>query len=153
MPVCEGYFLGSRLSGDFSLSHGTPGPAENLWLDYSQVTGALNQMQVSEPGGHANVCISWAIFHDDTATEPRILWRVSVKATKNITPFGPIVRAAAQQEQYDLHLSPDNAKKRLSPDLQLTTDQLLELPCLIELIIDVFRPKATKEVRAKESSQ
>jgi hypothetical protein len=26
-------------------------------------------------------------------------------------PFHPIVRAAARQEQYDLHLSPDNAEK------------------------------------------
>jgi hypothetical protein len=26
-------------------------------------------------------------------------------------PFDPIVRAAAQQEQYHLHLSPGNAKK------------------------------------------
>lgn len=116
VPVCEGDFLGIfagtiHFSGDFSLTHGIPGPAENLWLDYSQVTGALNQMQVSEPGGHANVCLTWAIFHDDTATEPRISWRVSVKATKNIMPLEPIVRAAAQQEQHDLHLSPDNARR------------------------------------------
>jgi hypothetical protein len=79
--------------------------------DYSQVTGALNQMQVSESGGHANMCLRWAIFHDDAVIEPRILRRVSVKATKNIMPFEPIVRAAAQQEQYDMHLSPDSAKR------------------------------------------
>lgn len=74
VPVCEGDFLNIfasaiRLSGNFSVTHGIPGPTENLWLDYSQVTGALNQMQVSEPGGHANVCLHWAIFHDDIALE------------------------------------------------------------------------------------
>ncbi|KAJ5542726.1 hypothetical protein N7535_005150 [Penicillium sp. DV-2018c] len=116
VPICKGDFLGIfagtiRFSEDFSVTHGISGPAENLWLDYSQVTGALNQMQVSEPGGYANVCLRWAIFYDDTATEPRISWRVSVKATKHIMPFDPIVRAAAQQEQYLLHSSPGNAKR------------------------------------------
>ncbi|CDM37263.1 hypothetical protein DTO013E5_8369 [Penicillium roqueforti] len=116
VPICEGDFLGIfagtiRFSEDFNVTHGISGPAESLWLDYSQVTGALNQMQVSEPGGYANVCLRWAIFHDDTATEPRVSWRVSVKATKHIMPFHPIVRAAARQEQYHLHLSPGNAKR------------------------------------------
>lgn len=86
-------------------------PEESLWLDYSQVTEALNQMQVSEPGGHANLCLCLGMFHDDATTEPRCSWRVSVKARKNIMSFEPIVRAAAQKEQYDRHLSPDNAKK------------------------------------------
>ncbi|KAJ5418699.1 uncharacterized protein N7487_002249 [Penicillium crustosum] len=116
VPICEGDFLGIfagtiRLSEDFNVTHGISGPAENLWLDYSQVTGALNQMQVSEPGGNANVCLSWEAFHGDNATEPCISWRVSVKATKHIMPFDPIVRAAAQQEQYHLHSSPENAKR------------------------------------------
>jgi hypothetical protein len=116
VPIYEGDFLGIfagniRFSKDLSVTHGISGPAENLWLDYSQVTGTLNQMQVSEPGGYANVCLRWAIFHDDTATEPRVTWRISVKATKHIMPFLPVVRAAAQQEQYDLHLSPINAKR------------------------------------------
>ncbi|KAI2671308.1 hypothetical protein LCP963914a_9669 [Penicillium roqueforti] len=114
--ICEGDFLGIfagtiRLSEDFNVTHGISGPAENLWLDYSQVTGALNQMQVSEPGGNANVCLRWEAFHGDNATEPCISWRVSVKAAKHIMPFDPIVRAAAQQEQYHLHSSPANAKR------------------------------------------
>lgn len=100
------------LSGDFNVTHDISGPAENLWLDYSQMTGALNQIQVSETGRHPDVCLRWAILHDDTATEPRISWWVSVKATKHIMTFDPIVSAAAQQEQYDLHFSPDNAKRR-----------------------------------------
>ncbi|KAJ5111474.1 hypothetical protein N7532_002009 [Penicillium argentinense] len=116
VPICEGDFLGMfagtiRLSEDFSVTHGISGPAENLWLDYSQVTGVLNQMQVSEPGGNANVCLFWEAFHGGNATEPCISWRVSVKATKHIMPFDPIVRAAAQQEQYHLHSSPGNAKR------------------------------------------
>jgi hypothetical protein len=36
---------------------------------------------------------------------------VSVKATKPIMPFDPLVRAAAQREQYVLHSSSENAKK------------------------------------------
>ncbi|KAJ5350293.1 hypothetical protein N7541_008020 [Penicillium brevicompactum] len=116
VPICEGDTLGIfagtiRLSEDFNVTHGISGPAENLWLDYSQVTGALNQMQVSEPGGNANVCLRWEAFHGDNATEPCISWRVSVKATKHIMPFDPIVRATAQQEQYHLHSSPGNAKR------------------------------------------
>lgn len=40
----------------------THGPIRTLWLDYSQVTGTLNQMQVSEPDGNANVCLLWETF-------------------------------------------------------------------------------------------
>jgi hypothetical protein len=78
---------------------------------FSWAEGALNQMQVSEPGGNANVCLRWEAFHGDNATELCISWRVSVKATKHIMPFDPIVRAAAQQKPYHLHSSPGNAKR------------------------------------------
>lgn len=58
--ICEGDSLGIfagpiRLTEHLSVTHGISGPIENLWLDYSKVKGALKQMQVSEPGGHARV--------------------------------------------------------------------------------------------------
>ena len=116
VPVREGDFLGIfagniRFSTDVSVTHGIRGPVDNLWLDYSRVTGTLNQMLVSEPGGPANVCLAWEVISDDIGTEARTSWRVSVKATKSITPFDPLVRVAAEQEQYMLHSSPENAKR------------------------------------------
>ncbi|CEJ62619.1 hypothetical protein PMG11_11116 [Penicillium brasilianum] len=86
VPVREGDFLGIfaghiRFSTDVSVTHGIRGPVDNLWLDYSQVT------------------------------ETRTSWRVSVKATKSIMPFDPLVRVAAKQEQFMLHSSPENATR------------------------------------------
>jgi hypothetical protein len=116
VPVREGDFLGIfagkiRFSENWSTTHGIRGPIDNLWLDYSQVTGTLNQMLVSEPGGPANVRLQWEVIDDDTGTDSCTLWRVSVKATKPIMPFDPLVRAAAQREQYVLHSSSENAKR------------------------------------------
>lgn len=116
VPVREGDFLGIfagkiRFSENCSTTHGIRGPIDNLWLDYSQVTGMLNQMLVSEPGGHANVRLQWEVIHDDIGTDSYTSWRVSVKATKPIMPFERLVRMAAQQEQYVLHSSSENAKR------------------------------------------
>ncbi len=60
IPVFLGDFLGIysrtiQFSENTSLSHTIPGPKEKLWLDYSQATSTLNQMQVSEPHNNANV--------------------------------------------------------------------------------------------------
>ncbi|OKP13738.1 hypothetical protein PENSUB_581 [Penicillium subrubescens] len=116
VPVREGDFLGIfagkiRLSENRKTTHGIRGPIDNLWLDYSQVTGTLNQMLVSEPGGSANVRLQWDVIQDDIGTDSCTSWRVSVKATKPIMPFDPLVRAAAQREQYVLHSSSENAKR------------------------------------------
>ncbi|KAL7649125.1 hypothetical protein ACMYSQ_012470 [Aspergillus niger] len=116
VPVREGDFLGVfagkiRFSESWSLTHGIRGPVDDLWLDYSQVTGTLNQMLVSEPGGSANVRIHWELTYDDVDPENCAQWRVSVKATKFIMPFEPLVREAAQQEQYVWHSSPEHAKR------------------------------------------
>ncbi|KAJ5712430.1 hypothetical protein N7493_008898 [Penicillium malachiteum] len=116
IPVREGDFLGIfsgkiRFSETWSPPHGIRGRVNNLWLDYSQVTGTLNQMLVSETGGSTNVRIQWDLIHEDVDTDNYISWRVSVKATKPIMPFEPLVREAAQQEQYVLHLSPEHAKR------------------------------------------
>ncbi|KXL49178.1 MAG: hypothetical protein FE78DRAFT_534645 [Acidomyces sp. 'richmondensis'] len=116
VPVREGDFLGIfaskiRFSETWSTTHGIRGPIDNLWLDYSQVTGPLNQMLVSEPGGPANVRLQWEVIYDDIGADSCTSWRVSVKATRPIMPFEPLVRVAAQQEQYVLHSSSENAKR------------------------------------------
>ncbi|KAJ5989701.1 hypothetical protein N7481_004911 [Penicillium waksmanii] len=116
IPVYKGDFLGIfagaiRFSEEFSIAHSIPGPTGRLWLDYSQVTGVLNQMQVSEPGGKANVCLHWVAFCGDVETQPDISWRVSVKASKKIMPFEPLLRVATQHGQYELHLSSENAER------------------------------------------
>ncbi|KAJ5360071.1 hypothetical protein N7517_009262 [Penicillium concentricum] len=116
IPVREGDFLGVfsgkiRFSETWSPRHGIHGPVGNLWLDYSKVTGTLSQMCVSETGGSANVRIQWDLIHDDVDKDNCSSWRVSVKATKPIMPFEPLVREASQQEQYVLHLSPKHAKR------------------------------------------
>jgi hypothetical protein len=116
VPVREGDFLGIfagkiRFSGDLSATHGIRGPIDHLWLDYSRVTGALNQMQVSEPGGPANVRFQWEVIQDDIGTKSCTTWRVSVTAITSIMPCEPLVRVAAQQEQYVLHSSSENAKR------------------------------------------
>ncbi|KAJ5896679.1 uncharacterized protein N7473_006078 [Penicillium subrubescens] len=59
------------------------GPIDHLWLDYSRVTGTLNQIQVSEPGGPANVRLQWEVIHDDIGTEICTTWRVSVKPLRS----------------------------------------------------------------------
>jgi hypothetical protein len=92
VPICKGDFLGIfagavRFSEELSITHGIPGPTGRLWLDYSQVTGVLNQMQVSEPGGKANVCLHWDVFCGGVETQSDISWRVSVKAIKQIMPY------------------------------------------------------------------
>ncbi|OQE13978.1 hypothetical protein PENSTE_c040G06747 [Penicillium steckii] len=110
--VYEGIFAGAvRFSEELSITHGIPGPTGRLWLDYSQVTGVLNQMQVSEPGGKANVRLHWEIFCGDVETQSDISWRASVKAIKQIMPFEPLIRMAAQHEQYGLHFSSENAER------------------------------------------
>jgi hypothetical protein len=75
------------------------GPTPYLWLDYSQVTGTLNQIRVARPGGEANVCLAWE--H----------WRVLVVATRKIIPFEPLIRAASSEEQFALHQSLDYARR------------------------------------------
>lgn len=76
VPARKGDFLGIFAGNicfltDVSVTHGIRGPVDNLWLDYSQVTGTLSQMLVSEPGGPANVCLAWEVVSDDVGTEGR----------------------------------------------------------------------------------
>ncbi|KAJ5982539.1 hypothetical protein N7451_012639 [Penicillium sp. IBT 35674x] len=116
VPLSEGDFLGIfagnvRFSEAFNVERGICSPIDNLWLDYSQVTGTLNQVKASEPGGPSNVCLQWEIVHDDLGTDHCTPWRVSVRATKPVKPFSPLIRMAPRQEQYTLHLSLENARR------------------------------------------
>jgi hypothetical protein len=46
------------------------GPTLYLWLDYSQVTGTLNQMRVARPGGEANVRLVWEGVNENVESGP-----------------------------------------------------------------------------------
>ncbi|KAJ5471552.1 hypothetical protein N7530_008909 [Penicillium desertorum] len=91
--------------------YGIPGPEENLWLDYSTVTGVLNFMRVSAPGGDSNVRLQWELIDGRSEGQVHLMWRVSVVALRAIQSFEEIVRAAPQKEQYLLHQSPACAKR------------------------------------------
>lgn len=64
IPISAGDLLGIlsikiRFSEDCNVTQSITGPAPHLWLDYSQVTGTLNQVRVARPGGEANVHLAW----------------------------------------------------------------------------------------------
>ncbi|CAG8274507.1 unnamed protein product [Penicillium olsonii] len=107
-----GVFAGEiRYSSDYSAVYGIPGPEENLWLDYSTVTEALNFMRVSAPGGDSNVRLQWELIDGRSEGKTRLMWRVSVVALRVIQSFEEIVRTAPQKEQYLLHQSSACAKR------------------------------------------
>ncbi|KFY84655.1 hypothetical protein V500_09125 [Pseudogymnoascus sp. VKM F-4518 (FW-2643)] len=87
------------------------GAQPNPKLDYSQVTGTLNQMQVSKPDDDANVHLRWEAVIEQNETGPCESWRVLVIASKAIKPFEPLVRAAPRNEQYLLHQALEFAKR------------------------------------------
>jgi hypothetical protein len=58
------------LSLPFPKTGAIEGPIPNLWLDYSQVTGTLNQMQVAQPGGKANVHLAWECVNENVEIGP-----------------------------------------------------------------------------------
>jgi hypothetical protein len=110
VPVNQGDILGVfagriRFSDDFDNLYGIRGPFEKLWLDYSEVTGSLNQMKVSRHGSEANVQLHWEPVNEHCDKDSRVCWIVSVRAIKAIAPFEEIVREAPQKEQYLLHRS------------------------------------------------
>ncbi|KAJ5033203.1 hypothetical protein NUH16_003119 [Penicillium rubens] len=114
--VQEGDTLGRfagviRYSSECSVVYGIPEPEENLWLYYSTVTGALNFMKVSAPGGDSNVRLQWELIDGRSEGKAHLMWKVSVVALRAIQPFEEIVRAAPQKEQYFLHQSPACAKR------------------------------------------
>jgi hypothetical protein len=87
------------------------GPTLYLWLDYSQVTGTLNQMRVARPGGEANVRLAWEGVNENVESGPCEHWRVLLVAIRKIMPFEPLIRAASSEEQFALHQSLDYARR------------------------------------------
>lgn len=105
IPVLPGDFLGIysgivRFSDIASNSHAIPGPEPKLWLDYSQNTGTLNQMQVSKHNADANVHLRWEAVNEQNETGSCESWRVLVIASKAIMPFEPLVRVTPGNEPY-----------------------------------------------------
>ncbi|CDM27577.1 unnamed protein product [Penicillium roqueforti FM164] len=67
------------------------------------VTGVLNFIRVSAPGGDSNVRLQWELIDGQSEGQVYLMWRVSVVALQAIQSFEEIVRAAPQKEQYLLH--------------------------------------------------
>jgi hypothetical protein len=63
VSVAPGDFLGifSRKLRyvDLKPSKAIKGPVLDLWLDYSEIPGKLNQMRAAKPGEKTNVCLAW----------------------------------------------------------------------------------------------
>src|SRR5208282_4826007 len=69
IPVFPGDFLGVfsgkvRFTEQVKITQAISGPTTGLWLDYSQVSGTLNQMQVAKPGGDSNVRLEWEAVNE-----------------------------------------------------------------------------------------
>jgi hypothetical protein len=116
VPVNHGDMLGVyageiRFTEKFDNSYGIRGPSEKLWLDYSQVTGTLNQMKVSLHVDEVNVRLHWELVNRQANTDPCVSWIVSVRAIKKIKPFEELVREAPQKEQVLLYRSEKCARR------------------------------------------
>ncbi|KID94657.1 hypothetical protein MAJ_09377, partial [Metarhizium majus ARSEF 297] len=106
-----GIFSGNiRYSDAFDKKRGVCGPTKDLWLDYGQVTGVLNQMKVSPPYGTENVRLEWELIDISVGMQCHQAWRVAVRALRTIKPFEELIRAARHEDQYLLHQEPANAK-------------------------------------------
>jgi hypothetical protein len=116
IPIAAGDLLGIfagkiRFSEHRNTAQFIPGPIPHIWLDYSQVTGTLNQMQVTPLGGEANVHLAWEGVNENVESGPCESWRVLVLASRKIVPFEPLIRAASSEEQFGLHQSSDCARR------------------------------------------
>ncbi|KAM3553514.1 hypothetical protein ARSEF4850_006883 [Beauveria asiatica] len=107
-----GIFAGKiRYSDDFDSARGIRGPEQGLWLDYRDLTGTLNLMEVVEPNENANVRLVWEHYHHLEKGEWICSWKVFVRATKVIKAFESIIRAAPSPTQYLLHQSSVQARR------------------------------------------
>lgn len=92
-----------QYSQGFDATYGIRSPREKLWLDYSEVTGALNLIRVSPYDGYANVDLQCEPFNDRDPKGMHLSWRVSDRVVNPINPFEEIVGAAPQSEQFVLN--------------------------------------------------
>lgn len=115
VTVQKGDFLGVlggnlRYSADFDSTYGIRGPHELLWLDYSCVTGLLNQMHVSLADRDANVQVRWETIRERRRKKQGLVWMASVRALRTIHPFERLVRVTSQEQQYSLHQQATHAR-------------------------------------------
>lgn len=107
-----GIFSGNiRYSDAFDKERGVRGPTDNLWLDYSQVTGVLNQMKVSPPYGTENVRLEWELIDISIKIKRQQAWRVAVRALRTIKPFEDLIQVPHHGKQYLLHQESANARR------------------------------------------
>merc|ERR1712225_150549 len=116
VPVAAGDLLGIfagkvRFSEHCNTARSIMGPTPQLWLDYCQATGTMNQMQVSLLTEEANVHLTWEGINEAVEGGPCDSWRVPVLASRDISPFEPLFRAAGSIEQFAIHRSSDDARK------------------------------------------
>jgi hypothetical protein len=87
------------------------GPILYLWLDYLQVTGTLNQIQVAWPGRKANIYLAWESINKDVENGLYKHWRVLVVAICKIIPFELLICIASSEEQFVLYQLLDYTRK------------------------------------------
>ncbi|KAK4070954.1 hypothetical protein Purlil1_13528 [Purpureocillium lilacinum] len=114
--IQEGDYLGIfagelRFTDEVDARYGIPGPKAHFWLDYSRITGVLNQMCVLPPDGDANVALQWELFWEGDEKDKPPSWRVAVRATRTIKPFEELRRCAPSIEQYHRHQQVAHARK------------------------------------------
>ena len=95
--VAPGNFLGI-FSGKLRYVDSKPfraikGPVPDLWLDYSEIPGKLNQMRVAKAGENTNVCLAWEGVNEVKGEKSFCqYWKVLVIATRHILPFDQLIR-------------------------------------------------------------
>lgn len=127
ITIKEGDFLGIftgyfRYSEDFDDVYGIRGPTEKLWLDYSEVTGVLNQIRVAAPGENANVALQWELIGNGSDSPCK--WRVAARALSKIRPFESFVRVAHHEAQYLLHQTPACARRGFTKSVNVCQETL-----------------------------
>jgi hypothetical protein len=68
------------------------GPVPGLWLDYSEMTGKLNQMRVAKPSEKTNVCLAWEGVNEENGEKSCQYLRILAIATRDIMPFDQLIR-------------------------------------------------------------
>lgn len=116
VPISPGNLLGIfsgkiRFSEGCNVAQSITGPILYLWLNYSQVTGTLNQIWVYWPGREANVHLAWERVNENIESSPYKSWRVLVMAICKIIPFELLICTASSEEQFALHQSLDYTRR------------------------------------------
>jgi hypothetical protein len=100
VTVAPGDFLGI-FPGRLGYTHQKPvraigGPVPDLWLDFSEVMGKLNnKMKVAKEGEVSNVCLAWEGVNETKGDEICQYLRVLVIAARHIMPFDQLIRPSS----------------------------------------------------------